>query len=56
VLSLLARGQTNSEVARTLGISIRTAELHRARIARKLGRTRRSELVEWSLQHGLLGL
>jgi len=56
VLSLLARGQTNGEVARTLGISIRTAELHRARIARKLGRTKRSELVEWALQHGLLGL
>jgi two-component system response regulator NreC len=56
VLSLLARGQTNREVARTLGISIRTAELHRARIARKLGRTKRSELVEWALQHGLLGL
>ena len=56
VLSLLARGQTNQEVARTLGISIRTAELHRARITRKLGRTKRSELVEWALQHGLLGL
>jgi DNA-binding NarL/FixJ family response regulator len=56
VLSLLARGQTNREVARSLGISIRTAELHRARIARKLGRTKRSELVEWALQHGLLGL
>jgi two-component system response regulator NreC len=56
VLSLLARGQTNREVARTLGISIRTAELHRARIARKLGRTKRSELVEWALEHGLLGL
>jgi DNA-binding CsgD family transcriptional regulator len=56
VLALLARGQTNREVARSLGISIRTAELHRARIARKLGLSKRSELVEWALEHGLLGL
>jgi two-component system, NarL family, response regulator NreC len=56
VLALLARGQTNREVARSLGISIRTAELHRARIARKLDRSKRSELVEWALEHGLLGL
>jgi len=56
VLLLLARGQTNREAARSLGISIRTAELHRARIARKLGLSKRSELVEWTLEHGLLGL
>ncbi len=56
VLSLLARGQTNGEVAQSLNISIRTAEAHRAQIAQKLGRSRRSELVDWALQQGLLGL
>jgi two-component system, NarL family, response regulator NreC len=55
VMTLLARGQTNSDVANSLGISVRTAEMHRARIARKLGRTSRSGLVEWALQRGFVG-
>ena len=51
---LLAYGHANSEVARELNVSIRTAEADRARLMRKLGIARRAELVRWALQHGLL--
>ena len=37
VLRLLADGLANREVAVELGISLRTAEVHRARIMTKLG-------------------
>jgi two-component system response regulator NreC len=50
----LAYGYTNRDVARALGVSVRTAESERARLMRKLGFTRRAELVQWALQRGLL--
>ncbi|HYG44774.1 MAG TPA: helix-turn-helix transcriptional regulator [Bordetella sp.] len=37
IVSYLAAGQPNKVVAIELGISLRTAEAHRARIFRKLG-------------------
>lgn len=37
VFPLIAAGRSNKDVARTLRISYRTVELHRARIMRKLG-------------------
>jgi DNA-binding CsgD family transcriptional regulator len=46
VMSLLALGHTNREVAAILHISIRTAEFHRASVQRKLGVSSRSELVK----------
>jgi two-component system response regulator NreC len=51
---LLAYGHTNREVARGLQVSVRTAEKERTRVMRKLGFTRRSELVQWALERGLL--
>jgi two-component system response regulator NreC len=51
---LLAYGHTNRDVARELRVSVRTAESDRARLMRKLGFQRRSELVHWALQHRLL--
>ena len=47
VLRLIARGHTNREIAERLFLSVRTVEGHRARIQRKLGRSRRSDLVEY---------
>jgi len=49
VLRLLALGQTNQEIAKTLYISVRTAETHRAHIMQKLGLTSRAELVRYAL-------
>lgn len=37
VIALLATGQTSKEMARALGLSPRTVEMHRARLLRKLG-------------------
>ena len=51
---LLAYGHTNREVARRLGVSIRTIENERAHVMHKLGIRRRSELVRWALQRDLL--
>ncbi len=51
---LLAYGHTNRDVARELEVSIRTAESERAHLMRKLGLRRRSELVQWALERGLL--
>lgn len=54
VLRLIARGQTNREVAERLFLSVRTVETHRARLQRKLGFSRRSDLVEYALERGLV--
>jgi DNA-binding NarL/FixJ family response regulator len=51
---LIARGHTNRDVARELHVSLRTVEGERSRLMRKLGFERRSELVRWALQRGLL--
>ena len=54
VLRLLALGHTNQEIAKTLFISVRTAETHRAHIMQKLRLTTRAELVRYAMQQGLL--
>jgi two-component system response regulator NreC len=54
VLSLLALGHTNQEIATMLHISIRTAETHRAHIMQKLHASTRAELVRYALVAGML--
>ena len=54
VATLLAYGHTNGEIADTLTISIRTAEMHRANAMRKLGATSRADVVRWALDNDLL--
>jgi len=53
VLTLLAMGHTNHEIAKQLYISVRTAEAHRAHIMKKLGLQSRAELVRYALAKGL---
>lgn len=55
VLRLIALGHTNTEIAKTLFLSVRTVETHRAHVQQKLGRSSRAELVEYALQHELIG-
>lgn len=43
VLRLLARGMTNRDIAQTLVISVRTADVHVSRILMKLGVARRGQ-------------
>lgn len=56
VLTLLAEGLANKEVARKLGISVRTAETHREHLSRKLGIAPIAGLTKYAIQHGLTAL
>jgi two-component system response regulator NreC len=54
ILRLIALGYTNAEIAEQLYISVRTVESHRAHIQQKLRVSKRSELVRYALDRGLL--
>ena len=54
VLTLIARGFTNPEIASQLFLSIRTVETHRAHIQQKLMLSTRAELVGYAIQRGLI--
>jgi DNA-binding NarL/FixJ family response regulator len=54
VLALVARGQTNKQIAATLIISEHTALNHVSHILDKLDLTRRSEAASFVAQHGLV--
>ena len=56
VLRLAAGGQTNREIAQTLVLSIRTVEKHRQSVMRKLGLSKRVELMKFAIRKGLLDL
>jgi two-component system response regulator NreC len=53
VLQLIGEGRTNREIAQQLCLSVKTVEVHRARIADKLGLRGRSLLVKYSISSGL---
>lgn len=55
VLRLVADGFSNKAAALRLGISVRTAEGHRARLMRKLGATSAAQLIKLALSRGLIG-
>ena len=54
VLRLLARGNTNRQIAGLLGLSMRTVESHRANLMGKLGLVSRVELVNYAEENDLL--
>lgn len=54
VLKLTAEGYTNNEIAEKLVISPKTVDTYRQRIMEKLNLHRRSELVRYALDKGLL--
>ena len=54
VLSLLASGRTNSEVARDLFVSVGTVKSHTGNIYRKLDARNRSEALARAREHGVL--
>ena len=56
VLALLAEGLANKEVARKLGISVRTAETHREHVSHKLNIMTIAGLTKYAIQHGLTSL
>jgi PAS domain S-box-containing protein len=56
VLHLVATGESDKEIASTLGISVLTASKHLANILHKMGATSRTEAGVRGLQEGLLDL
>lgn len=54
ILRLIALGHTNTEIAEQLFLSVRTVESHRAHIQQKLKLSKRSDLVRYALERGLL--
>ncbi len=53
-VQLLAEGKSNKEVAAILGISVKTAETHRAAIMRKLGLDAFSDLVRYAIRNNII--
>jgi len=56
VLSLLAQGASNKEIARKLGISVHTAKFHVASLLEKLDSTGRTDAVAQAVRLGILML
>jgi DNA-binding NarL/FixJ family response regulator len=56
VLSLLAQGKTNAEIAQALGASVGTVKNHVHNIMAKLRVQSRGEAVAWAWRHGIDGM
>jgi two-component system response regulator NreC len=56
VLTLIAEGVTNQDIAKELGISVKTVERHRENIMNKLNLHSRTELVKYAIRKGLIDL
>jgi DNA-binding NarL/FixJ family response regulator len=54
VLTLVAEGHTNQEIADRLTLSIKTVQAHRANVMEKLGLRDITHLVRFALRHGLI--
>jgi len=54
VLRFLAKGYTNSEIAEMLSLSPKTIDTYRSRIMSKLNVRKKSELVNYAMQHKLI--
>jgi two-component system response regulator NreC len=56
VFQLTAEGSSNAQIAERLCISVRTVEVHRARIMHKLDLHSHTDLVRYALRRGILPL
>ena len=51
ILSALGRGDSSKQIARDLGLSVRTVEAHRQSIKRRLGLEGQSALIKYAVEH-----
>jgi DNA-binding CsgD family transcriptional regulator len=54
IVQLLAEGKSSKEVAVELGLSVKTAETHRANIMRRLDCHSVSELVRYAVRNNII--
>ena len=54
VLTMVAWGHTNKEIASTLGVTVKTVETHKMNGLQKLGITSRADLVRYGISQGWL--
>jgi DNA-binding CsgD family transcriptional regulator len=53
ILSLVAQGRSNSEIARETYLGMNTIKSHVRNAYAKIGATNRSQATAWAIQHGL---
>ncbi|MGQ9731144.1 MAG: response regulator transcription factor [Candidatus Zipacnadales bacterium] len=55
IIRTLCEGRSNQEIATQLGISEKTVKNHLFHIYHRIGLKRRTELILWAFEHGLVG-
>jgi DNA-binding NarL/FixJ family response regulator len=55
IVQLLAEGQSNKQVARTLNVSVKTVETHRSNIMRKMAFASLADLVRYAIRNKIVG-
>lgn len=56
VMQKLAAGDSVTDIAATLNLSVKTVSTHKANLMAKLGLSNQTELVRYALKHGLIEL
>lgn len=54
VMTLLASGHTNREIAEILFIGVKTVDTHRANLIRKLGLRNNADVTRYAIRHGVI--
>ncbi|MBI3803747.1 MAG: response regulator transcription factor [Nitrospirae bacterium] len=54
IVRLVSGGLRNKDVAKTLGISVKTVETHRVNIMNKLALDNLAQLIRYAVQNGLI--
>jgi DNA-binding NarL/FixJ family response regulator len=53
VLRMIGCGRTVSQIATSIGVSVKTISTYRARVLRKLGLTTNAEMMRYAMENGL---
>jgi DNA-binding NarL/FixJ family response regulator len=56
ILRMVARGESNKEIAEHLNLSVHTVTAHRSNMMRTLGMHKTAELVTYAVANGLVDL
>jgi DNA-binding NarL/FixJ family response regulator len=56
IVKLLAEGSSPKQVATDLGLALKTVDVHKTNLMRKLGVHDRAELIKWAIAHKVIRL